>query len=176
MLAEITDLGVVAEVAFAFLKFHDAGENFQQRGFARAVRPDEHGAFAAFDGQVEAGVNFVRAVGHVNAFQRDGALAAARRRRNLETERLARRERFLDQFHPLDLLELALRLRRLGRDGAEPVGELLQVRDFLLLVFVGGELLLVAFLALAQVIRVVAGVGDQLALGDFMHLRRRLRP
>ncbi len=148
MLAEITDLRVVAEVAFAFLKFHDARENFQQRGFARAVRPDQHGAFAAFNREVEAVINLGRAVGHVDAFQRNRALPAARRRRNLEPERLARRERLLDEFEPLDLLELALRLRRLGGNGAEPVGERLQVGDFLLLVFVGGELLFVAFLAL----------------------------
>ena len=108
MLAEITDLGVVAEVAFAFLIFHHAGENFDQGGFARAVRPDQHGAFAAFNRQVEARINLRRAIGHVDAFQRDRALAAARRRRNLKPERLARGQRFLDQFHALDLLELAL--------------------------------------------------------------------
>src|ERR1039458_1165925 len=150
MLAEITDLGVVAEVAFAFLKFHRAGENFDQRGFARAVRPDEHGAFAAFNGQVQAGINYVRPVSHVDAFQRDGALSAARGRRDLKTKRLARRERFLDLLHPFDLLELALRLRRLRRNGAEAVGKGLQVGDFLLLIFVGGELLVVTLLALAQ--------------------------
>ena len=44
------------------------------------------------------------------------------------------------------------------------------VGDLLLLVFVGGELLFVAFLALAQIIGVIAGVGDQLLLGNFMHL------
>jgi hypothetical protein len=110
----------------------------------------------------------------MNAIQRDRALPAARRRRNLETKRLARRQRFLNQLHALDLLELGHRLRRLGGDGTETVGEFLKRLDFLLLVFVGGELLLVAFLALAQVVGVIAGVSHQLALGDFMHLRHHL--
>ena len=48
----------------------------------------------------------------------------------------------LDFFHALDLLELALRLRGLAGLGAETVGEFLQLRDFGLLVFVGGEMLL----------------------------------
>lgn len=111
-MVEVTDLGVVAEITLAFLKFHDAREDFQQGGFTRPVRADQHGAFAAFDGEVEAGVNPVRAVGHVDPFERNGALSPARRRRNLEAERLARRERFLNEFEPLNLLELALGLRR----------------------------------------------------------------
>ena len=97
----------------------------------------------------------------------DRALPAARRLRNLEAERLARRQRFLDQFHALDLLELALRLRRLGGNGAEAVAELPQRGDFLLLVFVGGELLFVVRLALLEEVGVVARVGDQLAARRF---------
>ena len=58
--------------------------------------------------------------------------------------RLLLAERRLDFFHALDLLELALRLGGLAGLGAEAVGEFLQRRDFLLLVFVGGELLLLA--------------------------------
>ena len=81
-------------------------------------------------------------------FERDRALPAARRLRDLETKRLARRQRLLDQLHALDLLELAHGLRSFGRDGAKAIGEFLQRLDFLLLIFVGGQLLLVAFLAL----------------------------
>jgi len=50
MLAEVTDLGVVAEVALALLKLDHAGQNLQQRGFclrrsgrrARSVRRARH--------------------------------------------------------------------------------------------------------------------------------------
>jgi len=97
----------------------------------------------------------------VDAFQRDRTLAAARRLGNVKAERFARRDGFLDFVHPLDLLELAHRLRSLGGDLAKPLIELLQRADFLLLVVVGGELLLVGGLALAQKIRVVAGVGKE---------------
>ena len=153
MLAEVTDLRVVPEVALAFLKRHHARQNFQQRGFARAVRPDQHRALAAFHREIEPAINLVRAVGHVDVHQRHGALPAARRLRNLKAERLARRQRLLDQLHPLDLLELAHRLRRLGRHGTEPRHELLERRDFLLLILVGGQLLLVTLLPLPEVSR-----------------------
>src|ERR1035437_2334865 len=56
--------------------------------------------------------------------------------------------------------------RRRGGSAAETVGELLERGDLLLLIFVGGELLLVAFLALAQVVGITAGVGDEFLLGD----------
>ena len=60
MLAEVTDLRVVPEVAFAFLKLDHAGENLEQRGFARAIRPDQHRALAAFNREIEAAINLVR--------------------------------------------------------------------------------------------------------------------
>ena len=75
-------------------------------------------------------------------FERDHALAAALRLRKLEVDFLVVVDGRLDFFHALDLLELALRLRRLAGLGAEAVGEFLQRCDFALLVFVGGELLL----------------------------------
>ena len=96
--------------------------------------------------------------------------AAARRLRNLEAERLARRDGLFDQLHALDLLELAHGLRGLRGDLAEAIVEFPQRGDFLLLVFVGGVLLLVALLLLPQEVGVVAGVGDELALGDLVHL------
>ena len=59
MLAEVTDLRVVPEIAFAFLKLHHARENFQQRGFARAIGSDQHRAFAAFDREIEPAINLM---------------------------------------------------------------------------------------------------------------------
>ncbi len=93
---------------------------------------------------------------------------------DLEPERLARRCRFLDPFHSFDLLELAHRLRSLGSHRAKPIRELLKSRDFFLLIFERRELLLVSLLSLPEVILVVAAVGDQLLLGDFMHLAHHL--
>ena len=75
--------------------------------------------------------------------------------------------RRLDFFHPVDLLELALRLRRLAGLGAETVGEFLQPRDVALLVFVGGEQLLLGGGALHEKIIVVAAITVELARADF---------
>ena len=77
-------------------------------------------------------------------------------------------DRLFDQFHALDLLELAHRLRRLRGHGAKPVVELAQVGDFLLLVLVGGGLLLVVHLPLLEEGGVIAGVGGQLLLCDLV--------
>jgi len=53
---------------------------------------------------------------------------------------------------------------------AKTVGEFLQSLDFFLLVFVGGQLLFVAFLALAQEIRIIPGISYDLLISNFMHL------
>ena len=55
-------------------------------------------------------IDNVLAVGEVDFFQSNDALSAARWLRDLKAERLARRDRFFDQLHALDLLELAHRL------------------------------------------------------------------
>ena len=97
----------------------------------------------------------------VDVLQRDHALAAARRLRKAELDRLRLRSRRLDLLHPLDLLELALRLRGFAGLGAEAVGEFLQRRDLLLLVLVSGELLLFARRFLFDVVVVVAAVTER---------------
>ena len=50
-------------------------------------------------------------------------MPAARRLWETEVDRLLARDRRLDFFHPIDLLEFALRLRRLARLGPEAIGE-----------------------------------------------------
>jgi hypothetical protein len=40
MLREVAELDVVAELAFATLRFQDAGDQFEERGLACAVRTD----------------------------------------------------------------------------------------------------------------------------------------
>jgi hypothetical protein len=75
----------------------------------------------------------------VQAYQRDGALPAARRLRMLKRKGFLRRARFLDQLHPLRLLQLAHSPAKLRRDLTEAIVELTQPRDFLLLVVVGAS-------------------------------------
>ena len=77
-----------------------------------------------------------------------------------------RGERRFDLLHPVDLLELALRLRSLAGLGAEAVGEFLERGDFLLLVFVRGELLFLAGGAFEDVFVPVATVAIEPLVGD----------
>ncbi len=42
---------------------------FQECRLPCSIRANQHRALAAFHGEVETGVNFVRAIGHVDAFQ-----------------------------------------------------------------------------------------------------------
>src|SRR3954466_14650693 len=71
-------------------------------------------------------------------------MPAPRRLRKTEVHRLLVRERRVDLIHPLDLLQLALRLRRFARLRAEAIRKLLQRRDLLLLILVGRRVLLFA--------------------------------
>ena len=87
MLREIAVFRVVAELAHARLRLENFGEQFEQRGFARAVRPDQHDALAAFGLEIKAVVNQFFAVAKLDFLQRDDALAAALRLRKTETDR-----------------------------------------------------------------------------------------
>ena len=53
VLGEVAGDDVAAELARAALDRDDAGEDFEERGFARAVGADEDDALAAFGGEVE---------------------------------------------------------------------------------------------------------------------------
>ena len=89
--------------------------------------------------------------------------------RNHESERFAWGERFLDEFHALDLLELAHGLRGFGGDLTEAVVELAERGDFLLLVLVGGRLAFVGFVFEAEVVGVVAAPFVEFAVSDFVN-------
>src|ERR1035441_6463507 len=104
----------MTQIALPLLKLHHARKNLQQRGFARAVRPNQYGLLTAFDREVHPRINPVWPIGHVDPLQIDRPLAAARRLRNLESEGLPRGQGFLDRIHALDLLELAHGLRSPG--------------------------------------------------------------
>ncbi len=111
VLAEVAELGVETEFAVAFLELENAGDDFEERAFSGAVGSDEHGAFAAFDVEGECFVDFEVPVGHVDVVERHDFGSAADGLRNHESERFAWGERLLDEFHALDLLELAHGLR-----------------------------------------------------------------
>ena len=89
----------------------------------------------------------------------------------MELDRLSARDRGRDFFHAINLFQLALCLRRFAGLGAKAIGKQLQRRDFFLLILVSGDLAFVAFFPLPEVIGVIAGVGDELAFGDFVDLR-----
>ena len=69
VLAEVADLGIAAVSKFAFLELDFAGKDFEEGGFAGAVRADEGDAFATLDLEVEAAIDDMIAVGHVDAFK-----------------------------------------------------------------------------------------------------------
>ena len=62
----------------------------------------------------------------------------------------------------------------LGCHRAKPIRKLLEGRNFLLLVVISGQLLFVARRTLHEVVRVIAGVGNQLLLRDLMNLAHNL--
>ena len=86
ILRVVAGLDVVAERARAGLRREHAGEDLQQGGFARAVRPDQHDALAALGLEVHAAIDHVLAVGVVDVLQLDDLEPAALRLRELEIE------------------------------------------------------------------------------------------
>ena len=99
-------------------------------------------------------------------FQRNRAQTTPGRLRKTEPDRSRLRGRRGDFFHPIDLLQLALRLRRLARLGAKAIGKLLERRDLFLLVFVGRELLFFARRFLLHVAVPVPAIAEQLRVRD----------
>ena len=168
VLTEVPNFRIEAEFSFAALGFEDSAEEFEEGAFAAAVGADEDGAFAAFDVEIEASVDGIVAVTEVNFFEADDALAAARGLRNLEAERFAWGDGFFDEIHAFDLLEFAHGLTGFGGDLAEAIVEFAEVGDFLLLVFVGGVLLFVAFLFEAEEVGVISRIRDELSFIDFV--------
>src|SRR5439155_13909055 len=99
-----------------------------QRRSAGAVLADEGHALAALDREVDAGIHDVVAVGLVRAGQRRHAATGARRLGKLEVN-AARGARHLDALHPLEHLDAALYLARLGGLVAKALDEPLDLLD-----------------------------------------------
>jgi hypothetical protein len=115
-------------------------------------------------------VDLERIVGEMDLVQRHHALAAAIGLRKLDVDFFVRGLRCVENIHALDLLQLALRLGRLARLRAEAGGKIAQLLDFSLLIFVGGEMLLLARLALLDVGIVVAAVAMDLFVADLENI------
>ena len=84
----------------------------------------------------------------------------------MELDRFSARDRRLDFFHAVDLLQLALRLRRFARLGSKPIGKQLERRDFFLLIFVSRKVLLFARGFLLDVLVPVTAITDEFRVGD----------
>src|SRR5216110_1870826 len=93
-------------------------------------------------------------------------MAAARRLRKTEVHGFLASDRRLDFFHPLDLLQFALRLRRFAGLGPKAIGEKLERRDLLLLVLVSRELLFFARCFLLDVAVPIPAITIQPSMSD----------
>ena len=169
MLGEVADADIVSFRACAALEREKSGEDFEEGGFAGAVGSDEHGALSAFDGEVEVLVDDMVTVGLAHVFEDHGALSAPGWLGKAEFDgRLGvlRRGEALDAGQ---LLDAFLGLGGFARFSAEAVDEILEVLDFALLVFVSGEVLLVAGFFLDEVVVIVAAVTVEVLARDFDH-------
>jgi hypothetical protein len=166
ILGEVAEFDVVTELTHACLRFERSGEKFEQRGFACAVWPDEHGALTALHFEIEAAVNGLRAIGEINVLHADDALATARRLREAEFDRFGIGDRCLDLFNAVDHLRFVLCAG--GEVGLrfELIHPSLHFREFALLVVVSALKLLGTRGFLPQVVVVVADVAGDLAVGD----------
>ena len=171
VLGEVTGDDVAAEFARAALDGDDAGEDFEERGFAGAVGSDEDDALAALGGEVEVFVNDVVAVGLPDVFELDDLEAGARGLRELEVHLAQLFGRLLDGdiLEALDLFFLGLGAGGHGGLGTEAVNEDLQVGDLALLIFEGGELLVFAGFFLGEEVVVVAVVVMERAGAELEH-------
>ena len=86
--------------------------------------------------EVQTAIDYEIAVGVIDFLERDDSMSTARWLRKTEVHGLLARDRRFDLLHPIDLLEFALRLRRLARFRSKTIGKKLERRDFLLLIFV----------------------------------------
>ena len=102
----------------------------------------------------------------MDVLQLNHAMAAALRLRKMEPDPPPFLDRRFDLVHARDLLELGLSLGGFAGLGAKPVGKILELINFLLLIFVGGQQLNFVGFTLREVILVVAAIPLELGLPD----------
>ena len=167
VLREVADADLVPQFTRAGTRLQRAREQLQQRRLPRAVGSDQHRLLPPLRLKLQPAVHHQIAVGKVHVGERHHPLAGTLRLRKPKlTHRPFRGLGRLDFLHPVDLLELALRLRRLACLGAEAVRKGLQRLDFPLLIFVGGQLLFGTRILLPEVILVIATVPVEAASAD----------
>ena len=158
ILCEVTDPDIMTGDALAGLVDEHPCEDFQQSRFACAVRADEDCALAPLSLKVQTFVDFEFRIGKLHVLQVDGADATAGRLGETECDGLASSHWRGNFLHGVDLLQLGLGLRGLAGFGAEAVGEVLELLDFALLVFVSSQMLFLPRDFFADIGLVIAGV------------------
>ena len=147
-----------------------AGNRLDQRRFAGAVRAEQADAVARSQRQTHLFDDAAFAVADRRFIE--GQQRIGQRIRHCEFELDARfRAHRSDRGHPLQRLDPALRLARLGRLRLETIDEALQARSLYLLAFVSDLLLGQAFGTLALVGADVAGEKLGVRVRDMQHVR-----
>ena len=142
----IADGDVVAKFQFAVV-WQLTDDATRECGFAFAVATDECNFFAAFQLKINVFQNYFLAecLGHVRGFHYN--LTRARRGRKFEVDATIVLQIHRQPFHLVQHLDARLHLVGFGWFVTEFFDEILGVLDDFLLVFVGCNLLLTAFLA-----------------------------
>ena len=167
VLREVAYLHVVPQGEAAGVVAYLAHDALHEGGLSFAVLAHEGHLLAPVDGEVHVVEHHVLAVCLADVLADDGVVAAAAAARKLQPQggRV-----FFVHLHPLQLLQLldaALHLHGLGGLVAETLDEGFGVFYLLLLVLVGAELLLAAFLAQLDKLVVLHLVVVDVPAGDF---------
>ena len=163
MLREIADAQVTRVRARAAEGGQLAGQQFHERGLAGAIAAEQGNAVAGIKREVDLGQQHALAIAGGLLF--DGQQRTRQLQRRLEAELEGRIDvRRRDARHALEGLEAALGLAGLGGLGAEALDEGLHVLDLALLAREQRGLLGQLRTALGLEVRVVAAVGNGLAV------------
>ena len=166
VLGTVTNQHIMSKFARSGLDRQNAGQKFQERRFAGAIRTDQNGALISVNGTIELPVDDGLTVGVVNLLELENLAAAPFRLRKAKGHMAFGGIWHLDFVHPIDLFALALRLGGLGVLRPKPIDESLQPLDLSLLILIGSQDLFLPGSFLSDVFVVVAPVLYQFALID----------
>ena len=147
VLREVAYLYVVSQRQFTRVVGNFAHDTLYQRRLTFAVLAHEGHLLATVDGEVDVVENYVVAIGFRHILANDRIVATTAGADKLQAQGGVVFLVHLDAFDFLQLLDATLHLHGLGSLVAETLDEGFSVLDLLLLVLVGTELLLAAFLA-----------------------------
>ncbi len=170
MLREIADRQIARLGSIAGQRRRNAGEQFDQRRFAGAVRAEQRDAVARRKIEFDAIEHVPFAITRGDVIEHEQWLRQLLRFAKFKTDRRCRADR-RDVDHAFQRLDAALRLPRFRRLRAETIDELLQVRAFALLFVVLDLVLDQPFGALAFKAGEIAGEQLGLLIGDVQHVR-----